>query len=110
MEKLIQLFLLADLLKSSASLLEAVRGAIDVLMPKLSAQRFKSMIGQGFRRIPSASTISRSRFTVDVAFMIYYRTLLESMLAAGMVAYMLADSSPVAGREWPASNASPAAG
>ena len=100
-ESMIEFFRFSGLLKSSQHLEESLRRSLDVLLPASTAARLKCALGQGVARIPSASTLSRFRFAIDAGYMLWFRSYVQTLMAAGGIAvYMLADASPVAGREW----------
>ena len=60
------------------------------------------MDGKGLgQRIPSAPTLSRWRGKMDVAFMLYFREIMDRHLSdGGMCSWILWDSSPQAGRDY----------
>ena len=101
MVTLLQFFLLADLLRSTSNLLPTLHTSLGILFPPATANQFKEIIGAGSKSVPHASTISRARFVIDLAFMMWYQDFFQrAFQEGGLTAYVLSDCSPVAGREW----------
>jgi len=101
LEKLIQFFILTGYHRSAGSLLLTLHKTFDVLLPSGAAAHFKSLLGKGGNRVPSPATISRARFSVDAAFMLWHQCFFANIFAdGGLTAVMLADASPIAMREW----------
>ena len=95
-ESLITMLLLSQALRNDALLATAVEhGGLLLGMPN-------GWLEDGASKLPSKSTLSRHKFTMDCGYALLVRTWLQKLLESGrrFYIYMLADSSPRAGREW----------
>lgn len=95
-EALITSLLLAQVLKNDAMLAQAVEhsGVLLGMRPR--------WLGEDASRVPSKSTLSTHKFTLDCGYAVLVRSWLRELLDSGRRFFliMLADSSPRAGREW----------
>lgn len=72
-------------------------------MHPLIYERVKSAMqsSQGLiAKVPSASTLCRTRLSFDVSFMLAMRQVFGGMLKEGVLIAIMADSSPQAGHDW----------
>ena len=92
--------LLCNLLRADKSLEEAVKHACRVVLPHHIQVVVLDMVDNKRRRMPSAATVSRLRLKVDVAWMLLSRRKLEAMMASGIVANCMVDSSPQGGHDY----------
>ena len=96
-------FWLANCLHSDSQLREVLGHAVRICLPPAAAseaQRFLNESSEGHMRLPSPSTISRSRGRVDVGFMLLFRELLASKLESGVKVYVQCDATWQAHREY----------
>ena len=101
---LLQYFFLAGFLRNDSVIRPVLELAVQsALPPDVSASALKFIRGDegpGLR-IPSASTISRIRFKVDVAWMLLFREQLKGMLDSGGVSiFAQTDATAQAGRQY----------
>ena len=97
---LLHCFLLCNLLRSDKSLEEAVRHACMIVLPRHVKDVVVKMLEDKRRPMPSASTVSRLRLKVDVAWMLMVRKELAEKMEAGIVVHCMADSSPQGGHDY----------
>lgn len=95
METLISSIRLAGLLRKDGALRSAIR-ASGILMGLKAGWMDERC------PVPSKSTISRHRLTLDAGFALCVQRRLHTLLESGepFAVYLLADSSPRAGKEW----------
>ena len=86
------------LLRDSGDLEKQMRHAIRLLLPN-QADELTKAIDRGLLQAPSASSVSRWRLAVDVAFMYIIRDLV-SRASHDAVRCLLVDSSPQRGFDW----------
>ena len=100
---LINAFWACQYLKSDHKLRESCIWMLKLTLPKSVATHYCQKL-QGSpepMRLPSASTITRTRGRIDVAWMIIFRKLLHFMLSNGGVSiYPMVDSSPQGNRNY----------
>jgi len=99
--RMVHFFIFAGLLKDVQDLGRAIKSAVNLLFPTATAARInESLNQQGV--VPSAAGISRFRFLIDAVYMMWMRQLFQRGWSdnGGWTVYMLADASPVGGREW----------
>ena len=99
-QALVQCILLCDLFRSDAALRDALGLAVRLLLPG-DSDLIKS-ITTGSYALPSKSVVSRYRLNLDVAYMRVVSQYFQKVLDTGsqMAIYLLADSSPRAGKDW----------
>ena len=94
---LIQCLLLSSHLRDASDLKEVVVRAVRLVLPRAFAETVLQGIegqGAGQVKLPSASRLSRARFAVDVAYMLYCRE--QNAVAeqsGGVIRYVMVDSS-----------------
>ena len=101
---LLRFFFISGLLRNDTDLREVIELCISVALPKDVADSalafLRGLTGSDFR-VPSAATISRTRFRVDTAWMILFREQLQKMLNDGGVRlYVQTDATAQAGRQY----------
>ena len=97
---LLHCFLLCNLLRSDKSLEEAVKHACMIVLPRHVKDVVVKMLEDKRRPMPSASTVSRLRLKVDVAWMLMVRKELAQKMEDGIVVHCMADSSPQGGHDY----------
>ena len=100
--RLLDFFFLAQYLRNDNDLRDALSLAASACMLPGEAQEIKRRLEQEDNaiRVPQASTISRARGRIDVAFMLFYRELLEHYLERGDRIYVQCDATWQAHREY----------
>lgn len=93
-------FLMGGLLSNSAHLRDVLVSAARLLLPPSLATPLCNRLTDRTFRLPCASTMSRNRLTVDVAYMLTVRELIAELLQGAASAFVMADSSPQGGRDY----------
>ncbi len=85
-------------LKNGAELAHVMEKVLDLMFPSMLSE-VKSRLLRAYVNVVSQPTLSRRRFTLDVACMLCMR---ERNVTIGLHApkIILADSSPIAGLDW----------
>ena len=96
----IDVLLQANLLVSDSSLKASVKQALKMVMPKSLLPMFLDLVEQHID--PNTSRISRWRFLLDAAFMLYTRAERQKdwQQQRPCVRWMMVDSSPQGGRDY----------
>jgi len=96
-------FFLCDALSNAAALKDVLINAARVLLPLKAAEILqRSLDGDERAPVPSASTISRLRGRIDMAWAMVWRSRIREWLCQGVdpVVYPGTDSSPQGGRDY----------
>ena len=98
---LLQYFFISGFLHSDSDLCEVIEWCCQVALPKDVSECALAFIrgteGSAFR-VPSAATLSRTRFKVDVAWMLIFRKHLESL--GEVKVFVQTDATAQAGRQY----------
>ena len=95
--------ILAQSLKATRKLREVVRDCVEMCLPTNVRGMIGPLVEAAAQNAPSASTISRARFLLDGAFMLFMRKLnLCRARDGGCSRYLIADSSTQHGKEFEA--------
>ena len=96
---IIEQVLLADSLRSDASLKSVLESAARILLPPIVARDVIARLRE--KRILDKASLSRSRFAVGVALMMFWRdSHAAAMRGRGCIWYLMADSSPQFNRDY----------
>ena len=104
-DALIQVVVLADLVRNSRKLTEVVQRSARIILGPSGEEVVKRHLDNA-GGLPGKSLVSRYRLSMDVAFMKICRSYVAKLLSdfdlwgQDFVVYMLADSSPRGGRDW----------
>ena len=108
-DKLVQILVMTGSLRSSSRLLEAVELSVRMIFPPNVAAEVLTAFSSASVKVPSAACMSRYRFYVDVAYMLWQRQNsarsegVSGVPPPGSVAtsrYMSVDASPYHGWDW----------
>jgi hypothetical protein len=99
---LVRCFFLCDALSNAGDLKEVLYNAARVLLPLKAATVLQKSLDSRQAPIPSASTISRLRGRVDIAWAMIWRRRVGEWLQqpVGPVVYPATDASPQGGRDY----------
>jgi hypothetical protein len=98
---LVRILMLADLVKDDKDLGQAVRFAVECVLPEAFCKQFVSLLPG--KSQPSQPTVGRSRLNLDVSHMLVMRdiNLAHSLCEFGLPArYVLCDASVQGGVDW----------
>jgi hypothetical protein len=98
---LLECLILSFNLRSASKLHASVHQALRLLPPAWQ-KSISTILSSSQSTMASAATISRSRLTIDIAYMIYMRRQFESLITndRAPVCFAMFDSSPQGGRNW----------
>lgn len=98
---IVKAMMMADMLRSSDNLADAIAQGVGILLPPSLRQPFTELLDNARTVFPTKPTISRWRALIDGAFMLHCRRdSLQSSLSEGGVSYLMADSSMQHGRDF----------
>ena len=95
---LLTMFCVCKQLRSDSKLYAALMFAIRAVLPERLVQSQLDALSR--MALPQPWTLTRLRFTLDCAYMVYMRRKWEQWLATGCVVYMGVDASPQGGRNY----------
>lgn len=99
-EALIEVIILAGMLKSSSDLRDVLMVSLRLALPEWLEELQQKMDSKTFA-LPSASTVSRHRLTLDIGYCRLVSSYLENLLTSTDIAiWAMADSSFRGHREW----------
>ena len=93
---LLRAWLLTGVAKSEQTLTQTILRVAELILPHEQVVSIKSAFARKVLSVPSSSTLSRNRMRIDVAFMLYMRSMLSSRDSQDgpCLRYILYDSSP----------------
>ena len=97
---LLKACLIADLLRGDSSFKQMLELAICTVLPPVIQRPFVSFLKEGVQRIPHKGTLSRWRFVLDGAHMVWMRRRNDAEGPGRFARSFMADSSMQRGREF----------
>ena len=93
---------MADFLRNSAQLREALQIAVEIALPPGIRDFYVSCFRQGVLRTPSPTVISHTRFILDMAFLVVQQARFKKNFESGalLAIYVLTGSLPQGGVNW----------